>query len=129
MKSNQTISLCAVTLFVVALEMNSVAHVQSEDTADFHLRVARAALSDQNLDIALQELRKAQALSPSDASVAYVLGVVLSEKGQTDEALVTLKKAMALGLSDAQRKQAADLLATLTYKSLATAERRRVAEE
>ncbi len=106
-----------ITPLVVALFLGvSTCVAAQDDTADFHLKVATAALSERNFVIALDELKKAERLEPNNALVRFNIATVLNAQGHAAESLVELRSAMTLGLSDAYRRSADDLLASLTYK-------------
>lgn len=91
---------------------------RDEKGAQFHYKVARAALKDKNFDVATRELLIAARLAPANALVQYNLAVVKSESGNPTEALTYLKRAIELGtLPDEQAKDAERRLVDLTYAS------------
>lgn len=88
-----------------------------EKEAQFHYKVALAALEDGNLEIAGRELESSAKLAPNNALVQYNLAVVKSKNARPAEALINLKRAIDLGLPSDQAKAADDLLVQLTYQS------------
>lgn len=84
--------------------------------AEFHYKVALAALRDNNLDIARSELEQAARLAPNNALVEYNLAIVYQKAGEPAAGLASLGRAMSLGLPTSELAAAGDLRAALTYE-------------
>jgi hypothetical protein len=80
-----------------------------------HYLVALEALKKNDLPVALDELKQAAALAPSNALIWYNIAVVESKKGDSKAALEHLHKATSLGLPPSQQNAVDDLDAKLTY--------------
>jgi tetratricopeptide (TPR) repeat protein len=80
-----------------------------------HYRVAQEALKDDNLTIASEELTQALSLTPANALVNYYLAIVQSKQGDSDAALKSIERAMAIGLPPKESQDAEELLATTKY--------------
>jgi len=93
---------------------------QREAEAEFHYRVALAAMRDGDLTIAARELNEAARLAPSNALVWYNLGIVESNRSNPAAAVQHFQRALQLGLAPAERSSAQDLLAEATYRMMKT---------
>jgi hypothetical protein len=83
--------------------------------AQKHFRVADNAIKDGNLDVALDELKKAVALDGKNSYIWYDLAIVQSKKGLNQDALNSLNKAEELGLPVSLKGPAGKMRGTLTY--------------
>jgi tetratricopeptide (TPR) repeat protein len=77
--------------------------------------VALEAMKNNDLSIALDELKQAAGLAPSNALIWYNIAVVESKKGDSKAALEHLHKATSLGLPSSQQEDVDKLEAKLTY--------------
>jgi tetratricopeptide (TPR) repeat protein len=104
------------TVLVVIAVLGPRSAFTQTNTAEFHYKVAIAALNDGNLDVGLQELETAAKLAPDNALVQYNLAIVKQKKGEPGEALVYLQRALSLGLPADLKVKANDLLPVWTYE-------------
>ncbi|MEQ1870830.1 MAG: hypothetical protein ABL961_12490 [Vicinamibacterales bacterium] len=86
------------------------------DGAALHLRVAMKAVDEGEFEIALDEVREAAKLAPTDPIIQFAMATILDKREKVDEALAALDKAQTLGLPEEYREKADDLRVTLLYK-------------
>ncbi len=91
------------------------AQVAPAAEAEFHYKVAIAALKDNNLEVALNELEQAAALAPQNALVRYNLAVVKHKKGDPFAAMGDLNLAVSLELPASQKTAVDELRVDVTY--------------
>jgi len=87
----------------------------SRDAAQVHVTIARMALRDKQVGLAATELKKARALDPENALVHYALADALKDSGP-DEALVSLERALHLGLPDHEHAASRALKTEILYR-------------
>ncbi|MEQ1870831.1 MAG: hypothetical protein ABL961_12495 [Vicinamibacterales bacterium] len=89
---------------------------QTSGDAALHLRVAMKAVDEGEFEVALDEVREAAKLAPTDPVIQFAMATILDKREKVDEALAALDKAQTLGLPEAYREKADDLRVTLLYK-------------
>jgi len=89
---------------------------QQTEQAEFHIRVALAAMNDGDLTIAAREFAEAGRLAPSNAKVWYNLGILESKRSNHAVAVEHFKRALQLGLPATEKALADDYLAESTYR-------------
>jgi len=85
------------------------------DPAQVHVTIARMALRDKHVALAVIELKKARALDPENALIHYALADALKDSGP-DDALVSLDRALHLGLPDHEQPAATVLKTEILYR-------------
>lgn len=108
---------CIVFATWAAVVLPSALSLAQTNQAEFHYKVALAALKDDNLDIALKELQEAARLAPANALIQFNIAVVEDKKGDHTRAMDSLRRALTLGLPGELQAQADELRATLTYQN------------
>jgi tetratricopeptide (TPR) repeat protein len=81
-----------------------------------HYLIALEALKNDDLTVALDELKQAATLAPNNALIWYNIAIVESKKGQPKSALDHLHKAQALGIPPAQSEDVEALDSHLSYQ-------------
>jgi hypothetical protein len=95
----------------------SAAQTPQEKDAQKHYRLAVEALKNDDQVTALDELRTAAALAPSNGMIWYNIAVVESKRGDSSAALVHLHKAVVLGLPKNLEGDAKSLETSLKNKN------------
>jgi tetratricopeptide (TPR) repeat protein len=93
---------------------------ENTEEAQFHYRVARVALNNNDLTVAARELNEAARLAPSNGLVWYYLGIVESKRGNSTAAVEHTRHALTLGLPPKETEDAEQLVAEATYSTLKT---------
>ncbi len=110
------LTAAAVLLGLTLYPAASHAVQQTSGDAALHLRVAMKAVDEGEFEIALDEMREAAKLAPTDPVIQFAMATILDKREKVDEALAALDKAQTLGLPEAYREKADDLRVTLLYK-------------
>ena len=113
--SSLTTFALLIVLSLVAAN-RSPAQSESDAQAQLHFRVAQAAIKNNDMKAAEEELILACKAAPKMALLYYNLAVVQEKQNERLAAKTSLDRALQLGVPTANSDAAQELLATLTYE-------------
>jgi tetratricopeptide (TPR) repeat protein len=97
-------------------QSSTPSETDQEREARLHYKTALAALANNDLPAAEEELKAAANLTPKNPLIFYNLAVVQSKRDETKDAFDSLEQAEILGIPADSKNAAEDLHASLQYK-------------